>query len=100
MWQSVSVHALVALDSECGRWPHIPSARQHGFTRTLKRRRPVRAKVALRVDYFFAPALRRSTQYFRILSAAVLLAAGDIRRRFRGDLAAAPFRVAVAVGAD
>jgi len=52
------------------------------------------------VDYFFAPALRRSTQYFRILSAAVLLAAGDIRRRFRGDLAAAPFRVAVAVGAD
>ncbi len=40
--------------------------------------------------YFFAPAFSPA-QYFRILSAAAFLAAGDIRRRFRcgrvGDVA-------------
>jgi len=42
-----------------------------------------------RQSYFFAPAFRRSAQYFRILSAAAFLAAGDIFRRSLGDFAVA-----------
>src|SRR5689334_21731469 len=50
--------------------------------------------------YFFAPAFRRSAQYFRIRSAAAFLAARDIRRRFLGDDVVAVRACAVAPGAE
>jgi hypothetical protein len=54
----------------------------------------------LHEGYFFAPALRRSAQYFRIRSAAAFLAAGDMPRRFRGARVAAPLAGAASFGAD